>query len=217
MKKISRKIFLLLALSLILSSCKADNKNSDSTKEKNIEVEENETPKKKTDKKKTKEAENTDKSKDTSNKTSEKAKSEESPTEDKKNESEQASSKQSSSYKDGMYLSILSSDKSGEAQGEIGYCKSSYADSNKNIFTIEGSLSYNKDPKALEGYEIMANSTYEFPFDENTVFQATSGMAKPDIMTIDEFNKYLKECKDSGLGLVLVIENGHLKSVSISS
>ena len=217
MKKITRKIFLLLALSLILSSCKADNKNSDSTKENNIEVEENKTPKKETDKKKTEEAKNTDKPKDASDKTSEKEKSEQSPTEDKKNESEQASSKESPSYKDGMYLSILSSDKLGEAQGEIGYVKSYFADAKKNIFTIQGSLSYNKDPKALEGYEIMANSTYEFPFDENTAFQATSGMAKPDIMTIDEFNKYLEECKDSGLGLVLVIENGHLKSVSISS
>lgn len=213
MKKINKKIFLLLALSLILISCTADKKNIDKGDNKKIEVKENQEPKKE----ESKEEKNVKETKADSKETTDKTSTEKTKTGSDTDQNKEEKEAKTNSYKDGMYLTILSSENMGEAQGEIGYCKSSYADSSKNIFTIEGSLSYNKDPKALEGYEIMVNSTYEFAFDENTVFQATSGMADPEIMTIDEFNKYLKECKDSGLGLVLVIENGHLKSVSISS
>ncbi|MDY2927984.1 MAG: hypothetical protein SOT03_04935, partial [Anaerococcus sp.] len=117
----------------------------------------------------------------------------------------------------GQYLTILASESGGKAQGTIGYCQEAFADASTNTFTIKGSLSYSEDIGAFDSYEIMANSTYDFSFDEDTVFQATSGMAEPHIMTVDEFNAYLEECKDTGLGLVLVIENGLVKSASISS
>ncbi|WP_306484187.1 hypothetical protein, partial [Anaerococcus sp.] len=141
---------------------------------------------------------------------------EEIPSEDEKIQ-EDSTSENRDFLANGQYLTILASESGGKAQGTIGYCQEAFADASTSTFTIKGSLSYSEEVGAFDDYQIMANSTYDFSFDEDTVFQATSGMAEPQIMTVDEFNSYLEECKDTGLGLVLVIENGLVKSASISS
>lgn len=211
----------MLALSLFISSCSnkenkedknskaeiTENTNQVSKDEKNKEDQES---KEEIDKKEEKiEA---PKDEDLENKKEQ----EESPSEDKKIQ-EDSPSENRNFLANGQYLTILASESGGKAQGTIGYCQEAFADASTSTFTIKGSLSYSEDIGAFDSYEIMANSTYDFSFDEDTVFQATSGMAEPHIMTVDEFNSYLEECKDTGLGLVLVIENGLVKSASISS
>ncbi|MDY2927746.1 hypothetical protein [Anaerococcus sp.] len=221
MKKSIKYISIMLALSLFISSCSnkenkedknskaeiTENTNQVSKDEKNKEDQES---KEEIDKKEEKiEA---PKDEDLENKKEQ----EESPSEDKKIQ-EDSPSENRNFLANGQYLTILASESGGKAQGTIGYCQEAFADASTSTFTIKGSLSYSEEVGAFDSYEIVANSTYDFSFDENTTFQATSGMAEPHIMTVDEFNSYLEECKDTGLGLVLVIENGLVKSASISS
>lgn len=222
MKKSIKYISIMLALSLFISSC--DNKEDSRDKNSRTKITENTNQVSKDEKNKedqeSKEEEidkkeekiEAPKDEDLENK----KEPEESPSEDKKIQ-EDSPSENRNFLANGQYLTILASESGGKAQGTIGYCKEAFADASTSTFTIKGSLSYSEEVGAFDSYEIMANSTYDFSFDEDTVFQATSGMAEPHIMTVDEFNSYLEECKDTGLGLVLVIENGLVKSASISS
>ncbi|WP_308654892.1 hypothetical protein [uncultured Anaerococcus sp.] len=226
MKKSIRNIAILLALSLFISSC--DNKADSRDENSKTEITENTNQVSKDEKnkedKESKDREEIDKKykkeekiEDPMDKDSENKKDlEENPSKDSTTK-ENSPSENEDFPANGQYLTILASESGGKAQGTIGYCQEAFADQATNTFTIKGSLSYTEEVGAFDDYQIMANSTYDFSFDEDTVFQATSGMAEPQIMTVDEFNSYLEECKDTGLGLVLVIENGHLKSVSISS
>ena len=228
MKKSIKNISILLALSLFISSCsntenkedknskaeiteKADQKSKNEEKKEEQKSKDEEKIKKDKEEKK-EEKKEAPKDRDSQNKKEQ----EESPSEDKKIQ-EDSPSESEDFLANGQYLTILASESGGKAQGTIGYCQEAFADASTNTFTIKGSLSYSEDIGAFDSYEIMANSTYDFSFDENTTFQATSGMAEPHIMTVDEFNAYLEECKDTGLGLVLVIENDLVKSASISS
>lgn len=226
MKKSIKNICFLLALSIFISSCgnkeNTEDKNSkteiaENTNQKSKDVKNKEDQKSKVGKgieKKDKQEDKIEASKDTDVDNSKNT--EETPSVDSAKE-EDSPSENEDSLASGQYLTILASESGGKAQGTIGYCQEAFADASTSTFTIKGSLSYSEEVGAFDDYQIMANSTYDFSFDEDTVFQATSGMAEPQIMTVDEFNAYLEECKDTGLGLVLVIENGHLKSVSISS
>lgn len=226
MKKSIRNIAILLGLSLFISSCdnKADSRDENSKTEiaeNTNEVSKDEKNKYDKEAKDEKEIDNKDKKEekleDSKDKDSENKKDlEENPSEDSTSK-EKSPSENEDFLADGQYLTILASESAGKAQGSIGYCQEAFADSSTNTFTIKGSLSYTEEVRTFNNYEIMANSTYEFSFDENTTFQATSGMAEPHIMTTEEFNAYLEECKDTGLGLVLVVENGLVKSASISS
>lgn len=226
MKKSIKNICILLALSLFISSC--SNKENTEDKNSKTEITENTDQKSKYEnnkedqkfkaekgiEKKDKQEDKIEASKDKDVDNSKNT--EETPSGDSTKE-EDSPSENEDSLANGQYLTILASESGGKAQGTIGYCQEAFADASTNTFTIKGSLSYSEDIGAFDSYEIMANSTYDFSFDENTTFQATSGMAEPHIMTVDEFNAYLEECKDTGLGLVLVIENDLVKSASISS
>lgn len=208
---------MFLALALFISSCSnkesKEDKNSKAEITEKVDQKSKDEEKIKKDKKGKKEEKiEAPKDEDLENK----KEPEESPSEDKKIQ-EDSPSENRNFLANGQYLTILASESGGKAQGTIGYCKEAFADPSTSTFTIKGSLSYSEEVGAFDSYEIMANSTYDFSFDEDTVFQATSGMAEPHIMTVDEFNSYLEECKDTGLGLVLVIENGLVKSASISS
>ena len=217
MKKLIKNICMFLALSLFISSCSnkesKEDKNSKAEITEKVDQKSKDEEKIKKDKKGKKEEKiEVPKDEDLENK----KKQEESPSEDKKIQ-EDSTSESEDFLADGQYLTILASESGGDAQGSIGYCQEAFADASTSTFTIKGSLSYSKEVGAFDDYQIMANSTYDFSFDEDTVFQATSGMAEPHIMTVEEFNAYLEECKDTGLGLVVVIENGLVKSASISS
>ena len=226
MKKSIKNICILLALSIFISSC--GNKENTEDKNSKTEITENTDQKSKDEKNKEdqkskvgKGIEKKDKQEDKIEASKDKdvdnsKDTEETPSVDPTKE-EDSPSENRDFLANGQYLTILASESGGKAQGTIGYCQEAFADASTSTFTIKGSLSYSEDIGAFDDYQIMANSTYEFSFNEDTVFQATSGMAEPHIMTADEFNDYLEKCKDTGLGLVLVVENGLVKSASISS
>lgn len=83
---------------------------------------------------------------------------------------------------------------------------------------ISGSFDYYKDPSDYENAkEIENKEDQKFVINDDTVFEAVGGMAPAKEMTRDEFVKYFEEVKESGLALIIFVENGVAKSVSISS
>ena len=52
---------------------------------------------------------------------------------------------------------------------------------------------------------------------DKTEFQAVGGMAPAQKFTKEDFLKYLEECKDTGLALIIYVEDGIAKTVEISS
>ena len=66
--------------------------------------------------------------------------------------------------------------------------------------------------------EELENNSYTFKIDENTEFLSGGGMANPTYYkTLEEFNNFYKEVKNSGLGLVITVKDGLVKSVLITS
>lgn len=83
---------------------------------------------------------------------------------------------------------------------------------------MSGSFDYYKDPSDYENAkEIENKEEQKFVIDDNTTFEAVGGTAPAKEMTRDEFVKYFEEVKETGLALIIFVEDGVAKSVSISS
>ena len=83
---------------------------------------------------------------------------------------------------------------------------------------VSGSFDYYKDPSDYENAkEIENKEEQKFVIDDNTTFEAVGGTAPAKEMTKDEFLEFFEEVKDSGLALIIFVEDGVAKSVSISS
>lgn len=83
---------------------------------------------------------------------------------------------------------------------------------------VSGSFDYYKDPSDYENAkEIENKEEQKFVIDDNTTFEAVGGTAPAKEMTRDEFVKYFEEVKETGLALIIFVEDGVAKSVSISS
>lgn len=119
--------------------------------------------------------------------------------------------------KDGSYTSTLLSEKNGERDPASSYASAYDLIIKDGILTTKGSFDYRLDPENYEEYEELENNEYSFKIDENTEFLSGGGLAEPSYYTVDEFNTFYQEVKDSGLGLVIEVENGIVKTVSIVS
>lgn len=120
--------------------------------------------------------------------------------------------------KDGQYLASIYAPKKGEVDK---YNLSSvYEVSSKGDFLIvKGSFNYNKEITYFMSSddEILKNDEYTFKLDKSTKYMSVGGTAEPEYMGLKRFLRYFKEAENSGLGLDIYIENGVVKSVSISS
>ena len=120
--------------------------------------------------------------------------------------------------KDGAYSSSLMSDKNGEREDELQTASVYDILAEEGKLTVKGSIDYQVDPKDYENLEELENDSYTFKIDENTEFLSGGGMADPTYYkTLEEFNNFYKEVKDSGLGLVITVKDGLVKSVVITS
>lgn len=120
--------------------------------------------------------------------------------------------------KDGVYSSSLISEKNGEREAELQTASVYDILAEEGKLTVKGSIDYQVDPKDYENLEELENDSYTFKIDENTEFLSGGGMANPTYYkTIEEFNNFYKEVKDSGLGLVITVKDGLVKSVLITS
>ena len=119
--------------------------------------------------------------------------------------------------KDGKYVTTMIAKLKGEADDYITSAAYAYKFEDDR-FVVSGSFDYLENPEDYEKVEEIKNEEdHKFVINDKTVFQAVGGMAKPEIFTKEDFLKYLEECKDTGLALIIFVENGVATSVSISS
>lgn len=227
MKNNFKKVFALVLVALSLSACSQDKESADKIDNK-VEVKINKDNKKETSSK--------DK-KDLANKDGESSDIKEDPDVSKNPIKENPegeiknieslenteNNEEDASYleKDGKYLTSIIASQNGDFN-ELGYGSiyEFYVDSNTNTLIVKGSLNYNEntdDHDFLEGSTQMDSSTYTFKLDDNSILRSTGGVNEPHPYTIEEFNNLANEVKDSGLGLVIIVENGVVKSASIAS
>lgn len=120
--------------------------------------------------------------------------------------------------KDGVYSSSLMSEKNGEREAELSTASVYDILAEEGKLTVKGSIDYQVDPKDYNNLEELENDSYTFKIDENTEFLSGGGMTDPTYYkTIEEFNNFYKEVKNSGLGLVITVKDGLVKSVLITS
>lgn len=227
MKNNFKKVFALILVALALSACSQNKENTDK-KDNKVEVKINKDSKKEDDNTEPKDLENNaEKNSDTkgdSNVSNNPIK--ENPEGEIKNIDSlenTENNEEDASYleKDGKYLTSIIASQNGDFN-ELGYGSiyEFYVDSNTNTLIVKGSLNYNEntdDHDFLEGSTQMDSSTYTFKLDDNSILRSTGGVNEPHPYTIEEFNNLANEVKDSGLGLVIIVENGVVKSASIAS
>ena len=224
MKNNFKKIFALVLVALSLSAC-SQNKESADKEDKKVEVKINKDNKKETSSKDKKDLENKDNESSDTKEDPDVSKNpiKENPEGEIKNvESLENNEEDSSSLdKDGKYLTSIIASQNGDFN-DLGYASTYefYVDSETNTLIVKGSLNYNEDiddHDFLEGSTQMDNSTYTFKLDENSILRSTGGINEPHPYTIEEFNNIANDVKDSGLGLIIIVENGVVKSASIAS
>ena len=119
--------------------------------------------------------------------------------------------------KTGQYYSSLISSKLSSSQAK----ESSQAYNvgiNGDYLVVSGYISYNNDPNSpSSGKNIGHSKNHTFKITDKTVFRAVSGLARPSYFNRAEFLNYYKLCRNTGLGLVITVENGVAVSVEIVS
>ena len=119
--------------------------------------------------------------------------------------------------KDGKYVSSMIAELKGEPSDYITATAYEYKFEDDK-FAVSGSFDYFENPEDYENVEEIGNEKdHKFVVNDDTVLQAVGGMADPKIFNKEDFLKYLNECKDTGLALIIFVENGVATSVSISS
>lgn len=224
MKDNFKKIFALVLVALSISACSQNKESAD----KKVEVKINKDNKKETSSKDKKDLENEDNessdtkedSDDSNNLTKENPEGEIKNVESLENAE---NNDEDNSYldTDGKYLTSIIASQNGDFN-DLGYASTYefYVDGETNTLIVKGSLNYNadiNDRDFLESSTQMDNSTYTFKLDENSILRSTGGMNELHPYTIDEFNNIANDVKDSGLGLIIIVENGVVKSASIAS
>ncbi|WP_311491379.1 hypothetical protein [uncultured Anaerococcus sp.] len=118
---------------------------------------------------------------------------------------------------DGKYVTTLVSKFKGEPSDYITSTAYAYKIEDDR-FIVSGSFDYFKNPDDYENATAIKNETEQrFVITDKTEFEAVGGMAPAKKFSREDFLKYLEECKDSGLALIIFVENGVAKTVSISS
>lgn len=119
--------------------------------------------------------------------------------------------------KDGKYVTTMIAKLKGESDDYITSTAYDYKFEDDR-FVVSGSFDYLENPEDYEKVEEIKNEEdHKFVINDKTVFEAVGGMAPAKEFTKEDFLKYLEECKDTGLALIIFVENGVATSVSISS
>ena len=119
--------------------------------------------------------------------------------------------------KDGKYVTSMIAELKGEADDYITSTAYDYKIEDDK-FIISGSFDYHEDPEDFENSEEIKNEKEQkFTINDETVFQTVGGMAPAKDFGREDFLKYLDECKNSGLALIIFVEDGIAKTVQISS
>nr|WP_072536611.1 hypothetical protein [Anaerococcus mediterraneensis] len=87
-----------------------------------------------------------------------------------------------------------------------------------DYIVVSGSLSYRKnDEDYTKNVDIEKDEEHRFKVSDETLYQAVGGTADPEVFDKEGFIKLYEGVKESGLALIVVIENGVAKTVYITS
>lgn len=119
--------------------------------------------------------------------------------------------------KDGKYVTTLMAKLQGEPDE---YLETSAYASNieEDKLIVSGSFDLYANPENYDEVEHFENlEDHKFVINDQTEFQAVSGTAPAEKFTREEFLDYIEKVKNSGLALIIMVENGVVTTVSISS
>lgn len=119
--------------------------------------------------------------------------------------------------KDGKYVTTLMAKLQGEPNE---YLETSAYASNieDDKLIVSGSFDLYANPENYDEVEHFENlEDHKFVINDQTEFQAVGGTAPAEKFTREEFLDYIEKVKDSGLALIIMVENGVATTVSISS
>lgn len=119
--------------------------------------------------------------------------------------------------KDGKYVTTLMAKLQGEPDE---YLETSAYASNieEDKLIVSGSFDLYANPENYDEVEHFENlEDHKFVINDQTEFQAVGGTAPAEKFTREEFLDYIEKVKDSGLALIIMVENGVATTVSISS
>ena len=119
--------------------------------------------------------------------------------------------------KDGKYVTTLMAKLQGEPDE---YLETSAYASNieDDKLIVSGSFDLYANPENYDEVEHFENlENHKFVINDQTEFQAVGGTAPAEKFTREEFLDYIEKVKDSGLALIIMVENGVATTVSISS
>ena len=119
--------------------------------------------------------------------------------------------------KTGQYYSSLISKKLSKAEADASNQAYNVRIEGDQLVVSGYMLYYKKIDSFFGGDSIGHNVNHSFKITDKTVFRAVSGLATPSYFNRTEFLNYYKLCKNTGLGLVITVENGVAISVEIIS
>lgn len=119
--------------------------------------------------------------------------------------------------KDGKYVTTLMAKLQGEPDEYLE--TSAYATNiEDDKLIVSGSFDLYANPENYDEVEHFENlEDHKFVINDQTEFQAVGGTAPAEKFTREEFLDYIEKVKDSGLALIIMVENGVVTTVSISS
>lgn len=133
------------------------------------------------------------------------------------NEENSAAEDKNLHEKDGKYVTTLMAKLKGEPDEYLETSVYAYK-IEEDKFVVSGAFDLYEEPGNIDKVEHFENmEDHKFIINDETEFQAVGGTAPAEKFTREEFLGYLEKCKDSGLALIIMVENGVAKTVSISS
>lgn len=144
------------------------------------------------------------------------AANEQAPVEEKTEENENENENEEMT-KDGVYVSTLLASNEGNPMKDIDSATCYEVNIEEDTLIVKGSIDYRETFEDYDNISPIENGEHKFKLAEDAVFQAVGGTSPGQEFTREEFLEYEKEVDDSGLALIIEVENGLVTSVSISS
>lgn len=119
---------------------------------------------------------------------------------------------------DGSYITNMLLSKKGERIEDIDAGTTYQIAIEDGNLIVKGTMDYSDGKEDSNGQtNPIEGNEHSFKLADDVIFQAVGGTAKAKMFTQEEFLKYAKEVEDSGLALIIKVENGLVTTVSISS
>ncbi|MGO3018702.1 MAG: hypothetical protein ACTIH2_06070 [Anaerococcus sp.] len=118
---------------------------------------------------------------------------------------------------DGTYVTTLLASNEGKPIEDIDSGTAYEVNIEDDQLIVKGTFNYREDETDYDNQTLLEEQDNTFKLAEDAEFSAVGGTAPAKMFTRDEFLEYEKEVSDSGLALIIRVEDGLVKSVSISS